>query len=243
MAIRNVIVHGKAPATESEFLRAVDLGLTIYRAIRAVPVERHEVEQVDIPLYEDAEGRTVDATVTGVMLRSNSPGGTSSELRIFPTTQRHFRVGIASRLGMGRRPDMVGAVVSRPHEWGIAPGMGRLGRVRWPGSRDAVRSRGDFPNVEATSRTQAKSSRPTASLAFVQSAVRCLPEPLGAGRRVPSAGEDGELLACRQLPLTSTSGVSRVGVRRRSPRRCRRRTRRSTAGRGKAGGPLQAATR
>jgi len=94
LEIRNTIVHGRAAVTDAEILRAIDIGLTIMRAIRAVPHETHFVDAVGIELFEDSQGKIPVHRGVGVLLRSVSPGGTSEMLRIFPTTRTHFPPGM-----------------------------------------------------------------------------------------------------------------------------------------------------
>ena len=91
--MRNRLVHGHT-ASEDDILRAIDSGLTILKAIRAVPHETNVVAHVDVPLYSDENGRTLLTGVTGVILETTSPGGARKDHRIFPTTQRHFIPGM-----------------------------------------------------------------------------------------------------------------------------------------------------
>ena len=93
MSVRNDIVHGRGRVADDDILRAVDAGLTILKAIEAIPREHHVVMRVDVPIFQDERlTQSIDDAV-GVMLRSRSPGGATSMIRIFPTTQKHFRVG------------------------------------------------------------------------------------------------------------------------------------------------------
>jgi hypothetical protein len=93
MSIRNEVVHGRQRVNDDEILRAVDAGLTILRAIDAVPRERHVVVAVQVPVFADEELQSPIDDATGVVLKSISPGGLSFSRRIFPTTRTHFTVG------------------------------------------------------------------------------------------------------------------------------------------------------
>ncbi len=91
--MRNRLVHGHS-ASDDDILRAIDSGLTILKAVRAVPHESNVVAHIDVPLYSDEHGRTLLVGVTGVILETTSPGGARKEHRICPTTQKHFVPGM-----------------------------------------------------------------------------------------------------------------------------------------------------
>jgi hypothetical protein len=74
-------------------LRALDSGLTILRALRAIPHEVHVVYHPGVELFADAELTQQLPNVRGVILESTSPDGATTHLRIFPTTSRHFQKG------------------------------------------------------------------------------------------------------------------------------------------------------
>ena len=90
--VRNRMLHGYG-VTEDELLRAVDIGLTILRAVLAIPREENRVYQPGVDIFEDAEGNRLRSGIKGVILESVSPGGTTKTLRVFPTTGTHFAKG------------------------------------------------------------------------------------------------------------------------------------------------------
>jgi hypothetical protein len=92
--VRNRIVHGHRSASDDDVLRALDSGLQILRAIRAVPHERHKVRITGVPLFKDQACTEPWEMGLGVMLESESAGRVRVEHRIFPTVLSHFRPGM-----------------------------------------------------------------------------------------------------------------------------------------------------
>lgn len=90
--IRNRLLHGYG-VTEDEVLRAVDIGLTILRAVLAIPREENRVYHPGVDVYEDELGRNVRPGIKAVILECKSPGGSTKVLRAFPTTRTHFIKG------------------------------------------------------------------------------------------------------------------------------------------------------
>ncbi|HEY0681071.1 MAG TPA: hypothetical protein VGD45_01945 [Steroidobacter sp.] len=89
---RNRLIHG-GEGTDADILRAVDSGLTILKALQALPREINIVFAPHTDLFSDAELRTPIPNVKGIILETHAPGGTSKTFRIFPTTQQHFVKG------------------------------------------------------------------------------------------------------------------------------------------------------
>ncbi len=89
--VRNRIVHGQF-ATDAEALRAIDSGLDLLRALKAIPLERNVVNAVDVPIFSD-EACTHRHLGSGVILETTAPDG-EVNFRIFPSTATHFRVGM-----------------------------------------------------------------------------------------------------------------------------------------------------
>lgn len=90
--MRNRLVHG-ADATSDDVLRAVDSGVTILKALRAIPHEVNVVHHPGVEIYADASASAPIEGVRGVILETTSPGGANKMLRIFPTTKTHFAKG------------------------------------------------------------------------------------------------------------------------------------------------------
>lgn len=90
--VRNQIVHGHA-GKDDDVIRAIDSGLTILRAIHAIPHETNIVHAPSVDIYSDAEGRDLRTNVKGLVLETTSPGGAQKNLRVFPTTRTHFEKG------------------------------------------------------------------------------------------------------------------------------------------------------
>jgi len=94
--IRNRLVHYdfyRGAPSPDDVLQAVDSGITILRALRAVPREINMVYHPGVDLYADSQALNLRDGVKGVILETMSTGGTTKAYRIFPTTRSHFRKG------------------------------------------------------------------------------------------------------------------------------------------------------
>jgi hypothetical protein len=89
---RNKIVHG-AGTTDDDALRALDSGLTILRALAAMPSETHVVDHPGVEIFSDPQCTQLIPGVKGVILEATSPGGAIKTKRIYATTQTHFQKG------------------------------------------------------------------------------------------------------------------------------------------------------
>lgn len=92
--MRSRLVHGAA-ATDDDVLRALDSGLTILKALRAIPQEHHVVQHANVPVFGDAGLTQPLSDVRAVILESTSPGGATKRRDVFPTTRLHFQEGKA----------------------------------------------------------------------------------------------------------------------------------------------------
>jgi hypothetical protein len=90
--MRNRLVHG-ADATDDDVLRAIDSGVTILKALRAIPHEVNIVHHPGVEIYSDPEASQPIKGARGVILETTSPGGASKQLRILPSTRTHFEKG------------------------------------------------------------------------------------------------------------------------------------------------------
>ncbi|SFO37674.1 hypothetical protein [Nitrosospira briensis] len=89
---RNRLIHG-GEGTDEDILRAVDSGLTILKALQAMPRETNVVHDPSVVIYNDPELKNPMSEVHAVLLETHAPGGASKSLRIFPTTRTHFKKG------------------------------------------------------------------------------------------------------------------------------------------------------
>ena len=89
---RNRLVHG-GEGTDEDILRAVDSGLTILKALQALPRETNVVLEPSVPVYVDEDLTVEMPGARGVILETTAPGGAAKFLRIFPTTRTHFQKG------------------------------------------------------------------------------------------------------------------------------------------------------
>ena len=90
--IRNKLIHGGV-TKDRNIVSALDSGVTIYRALTALPRERNWIHHPGVPIYSDPECRHEIPAVKGVILKTQSSSGATTRYRIFPSTQTHFREG------------------------------------------------------------------------------------------------------------------------------------------------------
>ena len=90
--VRNRLVHG-IETNPNDILRAIDSGVTILRALQAIPHETNIVYHPGVPIFHDAKGKELIDGAKGVILQIESPSGTSKMFHIFPTTRTHFQKG------------------------------------------------------------------------------------------------------------------------------------------------------
>lgn len=92
MDARNRIVHG-ADASDEEALRAIDSGITLYRALNSIPRETNVVYHPGVPVFSDEECVTAIPETRGLILETTDPAG-GRTFRIYPTTRTHYRKGM-----------------------------------------------------------------------------------------------------------------------------------------------------
>jgi hypothetical protein len=90
--VRNRIVHD-VTATDADALSALDSGLTILRALDALPKETNVVYHPGVDIFSDQSCVTRIADAKGIILETTSPGGVIKTFRIFPTMQSDFQKG------------------------------------------------------------------------------------------------------------------------------------------------------
>lgn len=91
-SVRNRLLH-EGRGTDEDILRAIDSGLTILKALQAIPREVNVVFDPGVPVYRDSALQSPMDAVRGVMLETLAPDGVTKSLRIFPTTRTHFQKG------------------------------------------------------------------------------------------------------------------------------------------------------
>ena len=89
---RNKLIHG-GEASPEDILRAIDSGITILRALRAIPKEVNVVYHPGVDIFIDPLCKTLITNAKGIILETESPGGITKSFRIFPTTRAHFQKG------------------------------------------------------------------------------------------------------------------------------------------------------
>lgn len=124
LEIRNRLLHGYG-VTDDEVVRAIDIGLTILKAVLAIPREEHRVYHPGVEVYSDPEGRNRREGIHAVVLQTKSPGGASTQLRVYPSTRTHFKKG--SRVSWEWNPTVVidRSWYKHPDTGAIEPGWGQ----------------------------------------------------------------------------------------------------------------------
>ena len=90
MDIRNKIIHG-GEVKEEDVIRAIDVGITLFKIVDLMPVETNIVYHPGVDIYSDSECKNLIDQGKGIMLETISPGGAVKNIRIYPSTQTHFR--------------------------------------------------------------------------------------------------------------------------------------------------------
>jgi hypothetical protein len=92
-AIRNQIVHGKTNVSDSEVLRAIDSGITLFRSLTAIQLPLQRVYRADVPTFSDRSlKQRLDCL--GVILELNGNTANETALHMYPTTKRWFVEGM-----------------------------------------------------------------------------------------------------------------------------------------------------
>ena len=91
--VRSRIVHGHE-ATDDAILQAIDSGITILKAVNALPSERNVIYHPGVDIYSDeACLKKAMPAGKGVILETTSPDGARKSFRIFPTTKASYQKG------------------------------------------------------------------------------------------------------------------------------------------------------
>lgn len=127
--VRNRLVHGRQ-ADDEEVLRAIDSGITILKALRAIPRETNYVYHPGVDIYRDPDCKIPWTYGKGVILETETPGRTRRFLRIFPTMKTHFQKG--ERVGWEWDSDTVWS-----DAWYKDPESGEI-KLAWNSSSEFV---------------------------------------------------------------------------------------------------------
>jgi len=90
-SVRDRIIHG-VDVSKDDALRALDSGMTILRALSALPSETYVVYKTGINLFADRDCTKPIVDARGILFDVTSPDGTKRNL-ILPTTRTHFEIG------------------------------------------------------------------------------------------------------------------------------------------------------
>jgi hypothetical protein len=90
--VRNRIVHGLT-ATNDDTLSALDLGISLLKALNALPNEVNIVYHPGVDIFADSACTKLIDDAKGVIVETTSPGGVLTTFHIFPTKKHHFKKG------------------------------------------------------------------------------------------------------------------------------------------------------
>ena len=88
--VRNRLVHGR-DASDDDILRAIDSGIMILGALRALAP--YVVYHPGVELYADHNGQQVIEGARGVILAAVSPDNSAGKRIIYPTTRSNYQIG------------------------------------------------------------------------------------------------------------------------------------------------------
>jgi hypothetical protein len=102
--VRNKIIHDQA-ATDDDILGAIDSGITILKAVNALPNEKNVVYHTGVDIFLDEGCIDKIQGAKGLILQTTSPGGAIRSHRIFPTTRTNYVKGkqVAWEWNSGRK--------------------------------------------------------------------------------------------------------------------------------------------
>jgi hypothetical protein len=92
LAIRNPLLHGRG-VPDSDVAKAVDIGLSILRAVIAVPVGKIKVRHPGVPVFADKEGKVERPGILALLLDAQFQETSTKNLRVYPTRNRDYKVG------------------------------------------------------------------------------------------------------------------------------------------------------
>lgn len=92
-AVRSEIVHGGLRVSDDEILRAVDSGLVILRALKAVPRGKFIVRAAGFKVYSDSECKNLRSDVLGVLIDHIGPGGVKLQEWVVPRRENDLHPG------------------------------------------------------------------------------------------------------------------------------------------------------
>jgi hypothetical protein len=129
--LRNQIVHGHAQTDKRQTLQVLDLGITLLKALRAIPIEIHVVQHSGVDVYDDPECTKKRDGVKGLILENVSPNRAVKTRAIYPTTNwTYYREGRRVTWEWEGEDDVPAGPFTHHQAWYIDPDTGEK-RVAW----------------------------------------------------------------------------------------------------------------
>jgi hypothetical protein len=98
------IAGGNEQVAAQELLNALDVGVFTFRALAAIPRERHYVVHSDLPVYQDGEGRSRVPGVFAVVLRTIGQRPRAPRDQAFLSTRNGYAIGAEVSWGWKTNP-------------------------------------------------------------------------------------------------------------------------------------------
>lgn len=92
-ALRNNIIHG-GEADYNNILSAIDSGITILKTLKSLPRQVYWIHNTGVTLYSNLECTQEMLGVKGIILKTESSGGSMINYSIYPSTRTHFKKGM-----------------------------------------------------------------------------------------------------------------------------------------------------
>jgi hypothetical protein len=89
--IRNKIIHGKINESREKILRVLDIGISLLKMLKAIPHEKNVVAHSEVNIYKDSNCEFKYNYGKGLILKTISNNGETTNKRIFPTTKNNYK--------------------------------------------------------------------------------------------------------------------------------------------------------
>jgi hypothetical protein len=91
--VKRRAVSGAYLVSDNEITAALDSGIGILKQLYAIQTEKNIVYNPAVAVYSDPNCKIELTDLRAVILETTSPGGSSTSLRIFPTTRIDYKIG------------------------------------------------------------------------------------------------------------------------------------------------------
>lgn len=129
--LQNLIVHGRTVPDKREILQVLDLGISLFKSLRAIPHATHMVYHPGVDVYEDRECTRKREGVKGLIVESISPNVGVITTLIYPTTNwTYYRKGKRLSWEWEGEDDVPARPFTYHESWYIDPDTGEK-KIAW----------------------------------------------------------------------------------------------------------------